>query len=349
VPEAHGAVLSNTTSGSTGIPVTVLGTELDARFFKALELRLLLWHDFDFSRKIAFIRRYQSDAARFPTGAEADSWGDGATFPFPTGRAVRLNIIDASVEQQAEWLARHNPDYLNTNPSNLAVLIETCVEKSIPINVSKIITTAETLSPELRRTARGAWGAEIVDIYSAQEVGHIAVQCPEHHHYHIQAEHVLVEILNEKNDPCLPGEIGRVIITPLRNFAMPLLRYDIGDYAELGEPCPCGRGLPVVRRVLGRARNMLVAPDGQRYWPFFGATGFRRIAPLTQYQFVQTSYDTLQARLVVERPLTVAEQEGLRTRIQTTLPYPVQIEFNFVDEIPRNPSGKYEDFVSLLS
>jgi len=159
---------------------------------------------------------------------------------------------------------------------------------------------------------------------------------------------VLVEILNDENEACAPGEVGRVVVTPLRNFAMPLLRYEIGDYAEMGEPCACGRGLPVLRRVLGRQRNMIVAPDGQRYWPFFGATGFRQIAPLTQYQFVQTRHDAIEGRLVIERPLTPPEQEALRARIQATLPYPFQIEFVFVTEIARNPGGKYEDFVSLV-
>ena len=348
IPEAHGAVLSNTTSGSTGVPVTVVGTELDARFFKAFELRVLLWHSFDFGRKFASIRRFQSDVACYPEGAMATSWGDGATFPFPTGPAAWLNILSASVEQQSEWLARQRPDYLNTNPSNLAALIQTCVDRSIFIGMSKIITTAETLSPEVRARARDAWGAEIVDVYSAQEVGYIAVQCPEQEHYHVQAEHVLVEILNDENEACAPGEVGRVVVTPLRNFAMPLLRYEIGDYAEMGEPCACGRGLPVLRRVLGRQRNMIVAPDGQRYWPFFGATGFRQIAPLTQYQFVQTRHDAIEGRLVVERPLTPPEQEALRARIQATLPYAFQIEFVFVTEIARNPGGKYEDFVSLV-
>ena len=93
---------------------------------------------------------------------------------------------------------------------------------------------------------------------------------------------------------------------------------------------------------------MLVTPDGRRYWPFFGATLYRGIAPLTQYKFVQTSRDAIEARLVVERPLTPIEQEGLRARIHTTLPYPFRIDFTFVAEIPRTPGGKYEDFVSQI-
>ena len=349
VPAAHGKILSNTTSGSTGMPVTVLGTELDARFFKAFELRTLLWHGFDFTRKFAAIRKLKAGVAVYPKGAAADRWGDRATFPFPTGPAASLNI-SASVERQAEWLERQNPHYLNTNPTNLAALVEICARNKISVSrIAKVVTTAETLRPDIRALVREAWGAEIVDIYSAQEIGHIAVQCPAHGHYHVQAEHALVEILNTRGEACAPGEIGRVVVTPLHNFAMPLLRYDIGDYAEMGGPCACGRGLPVLRRILGRARHMLVTPDGQRYWPFFGATGFRSIAPLVQYRFVQRSSESIEFNLVVERPLTTEEQEGLRARILATLPYPFRIEFNFVAELPRSEGGKYEDFVSLIA
>jgi phenylacetate-CoA ligase len=127
VPPAHGGILSNTTSGSTGVPVTVLGTELDARFFKALDLRFLLRHGFDFNRKLAMIRWFEPSRARYPNGAVEDAWGDRATFPFPTGPAVYLNILTTDVERQAEWLARHDPDYLNTNPTNLSALVEACL------------------------------------------------------------------------------------------------------------------------------------------------------------------------------------------------------------------------------
>jgi phenylacetate-CoA ligase len=73
---------------------------------------------------------------------------------------------------------------------------------------------------------------------------------------------VLVEILDAQGRPCRPGEIGRVVATPLHNVAMPLLRYELDDYAEVGQACACGRGLPVIRRILGRRQNMLRLPDG---------------------------------------------------------------------------------------
>src|SRR5262249_34738987 len=145
------------------------------------------------------------------------------------------------------------------------------------------------------------------------------------------------------------GEVGRVVVTTLRNFAMPLLRYVIGDYAEVGALCDCGRGLPVLKRILGRSRNMMVTPDGQRYFPFFGATGFRRVAPLRQAQFVQIARDAIEMRVVAERPLTEDEEAALRARILATLPYPFRIDIAQVADIPRADSGKFEEFVSLVA
>ena len=125
-------------------------------------------------------------------------------------------------------------------------------------------TFGEILEPVCRATCQQVFGVKVVDMYSSQEVGYIALQCPEHEHYHVQAENLLVEVLAEDGRGCGPGEVGRVVVTTLHNFAMPLLRYDIGDYAEVGASCPCGRGLGVLTRILGRQRNLLVLPDGRR-------------------------------------------------------------------------------------
>ena len=78
-------------------------------------------------------------------------------------------------------------------------------------------------------------------MYRTQETGYIALQCPDSENYRIQSECALVEILDAEGVPCQAGEIGRVVVTPLRNFATPFLRYDIGNYAEEGAPCPCCR------------------------------------------------------------------------------------------------------------
>jgi phenylacetate-CoA ligase len=108
------------------------------------------------------------------------------------------------------------------------------------------------LSAEARNACREAWGVPLAHIYRAEEVGPLALQCPEHEHFHVQSEQALVEVLDAQGMACAPGETGRVVATPLNNFAMPLIRYEVGETAEVGAPCACGRGLPVLTRIMDR-------------------------------------------------------------------------------------------------
>lgn len=346
VPAEHGKILKTRTSGSTGTPVTVRGTIFDAAVGKALMLRHCLWHPYDFAAKFASIRRVHGRMYDYPHGLHLARWGDTATFPFATGPSGILSI-GASIAQQAEWLLREDPDYLMTFPSNVRFLAAHCRERGIAFpHLEHVTTFGEVLSAETRAECRRAWDLPVIDIYSAQEVGIIALQCPAHEGYHVQAETIFVEVVDEQGQPCGPGQTGRVLVTPLNNYAMPLLRYEIGDWAEPGGPCPCGRGLPVLSRILGRERNaLLVAPTGERYWPAFGTRKLPELAPIVQHQFVQKSLQRIEARLVTARPLTRREERALRAYILANLPYRFELDFTYFDELPRNDAGKFEDFV----
>jgi phenylacetate-CoA ligase len=213
----------------------------------------------------------------------------------------------------------------------------------------EVRTLAESLGPEVRALCREAWGVPLTDLYSASETGYLALQCPEHEHYHVQSEGVLLEVLDEAGAPCTPGQVGCVVVTALHNFATPLVRYDIGDYAEVGEPCACGRGLPVLRRILGRVRNMLTTADGRKFWPVFGTRALMDAAPLLQHQFVQKAFDLVEARLVVASPLSAEQEARVRERVLSQLPSGMRLQIAYCDRIERNASGKFEDFVSEVS
>jgi phenylacetate-CoA ligase len=159
------------------------------------------------------------------------------------------------------------------------------------------------------------------------------------------AEAVLIEILADDGRPCAPGETGRVIVTPLHNFITPLLRYEIGDHAVAGTPCACGRGLPVIERILGRTRNMLVLPDGRTLWPPLTQRMYRTIAPVLQVQLVQRSLEVVELRYVADRLLTETEEAGLTRVIVENLQHPFRIVFARVESMPRSAGGKFEDFI----
>ena len=177
----------------------------------------------------------------------------------------------------------------------------------------------------------------------------MAVQCPETEQYHVQAESVLVEVIDDDGRWCEPGEIGRVVVTTLHNFAMPLIRYDIGDYAEVGEPCPCGRGLPVLRRIVGRQRNMAILPDGRVVWPCMNSQvlisgKIDSLSEMRQFQVIQIEPDTVEFRLVMPRPFSPAEEPMVAALVSDAFGWPMRVRFCYVDHIERGPGGKYEDF-----
>jgi phenylacetate-CoA ligase len=350
LPPGHGELREIFTSGSTGKPIRSVRTQLWELIWGAFTVRDHLWHRRDLNGTLAAIRESDKGKALYPDGTTAPSWGYSSATIVSTGPMVSLNVA-TPVEQQAEWLYRNNPDYLLTHPTIARRLADHCHARGIrPERLRQVITIAENLRPEVRAACRAAWNTPVVDIYSAREVGYIALQCPEFEHYHVQSEGVFVEVLDDAGAPCAPGEVGRVLVTPLHNLGMPLIRYDIGDHAEVGKPCPCGRGLPVIRRILGRTQNMLLMPSGERRWPLLSSDDIEamlKLAPaIRQYQFVQKEMDLIELRLAVAKPLQLDEESALTTWIQTKFAYPFRVAFMYLDAIPRTEAGKFADFVS---
>lgn len=341
-PADHGKVVKGKTSGSTGRPIHYAGTQLTKLFHAALSLRDHLWHRRDFSGKHAIIRARVDQTKR-------NGWGPATDPAFESGMLVALDIR-TDLETQLRWLQEENPDYLLAYTTNAQALARLCLERGITLsNLRQVRTVSETLNPEVRELCRAAWGVGIADMYSAAEIGYIALQCPEHEHYHVQSETVLVEVLDADGQACRPGEIGRVVLTSLHNFAMPLIRYEIMDYAEVGAPCPCGRTLPVLNRILGRERHLLTLPDGRQNWPMIGQKQVMDAAPIQQMQVIQRSLETIEVKLVTPRPLTAAEQTRCIDIFHTCLGHPFQIVFSYHEDIPRSAGGKFEDFVSEVT
>ena len=177
-------------------------------------------------------------------------------------------------------------------------------------------------------------------------MGTIAIECPVSGLYHVMADNLIVEVLRENGDPCDFNEVGQVVITDLHNFAMPLIRYATGDYAEKGGSCSCGRGLPTLKKICGRERNLAILPNGKKYWPRIGFNHFRTIAPIEQYQLIQESLQNIEVRLVVSRTLMGNEEQALREIICEKMGFPFQLHFTYFEkQIPRGENGKFEEFI----
>lgn len=340
-PRAHGSLTRTESSGSSGAPLVTPGTQWTKLMWYALLLREHLWQKRDLRGKLAAIRSKTTEA-------HLQEWGP-ATAAFITGPAA-VRDLSADIDEQLDWLRRENPDYLMSYATNAQTLAARSLELGVQLpQLRQVRTYGEMLRPEAREVVRAAWGVEIVDSYSAEELGYIALQCPDGENYHVQSESLIVEVLQPDGMPCAPGETGQITVSTLHNFAMPLIRYASGDFAEVAEPCACGRGLPALKRIVGRQRNMLVRPDGVRHWPSFPSEAWREIAPVSQIQLVQDARDHVHARVVARRELTAPERERFISALQGCLGWPFRITLTRVGEIARGRGGKYEDFVSLLT
>jgi len=350
LPAQCGRVSETQTSGSTGEPVKLKRTQLDQLFWNANTLREHLWHQRDVTGKLASIRVLPANVGTPPHGSAARGWGAASGELFETGPAVLLSLA-ADIATQARWLQHHDPDYLLTYPTNLGALLEqfACNGARLP-RLRGVTTVGETVTPALRARCTEAWGAPITDIYSSQEFGYLALQCPVSGRYHVMAESALVEVLDDNGDPCRPGAVGRLVISSLHNFAMPLIRYELRDYAEAGGACACGRGLPLLARILGRNRNMMLLPNGEKRWPLVGFAEYRAIAPVRQYQLIQHTPEEIEVRLVTDRPLVADEEARLAKVIQDALGWPFRLRFVYFERgIPRGAGGKFEEFVSEVA
>lgn len=342
IPADHGSTVEVASSGSTGRPVRAHRTALASSYWRALTLRDHLWHQRDFSAKLASIRHDVKNGLY-------NGWGRSTDVSFTTGPVAALNI-STDLNDQLAWLVEQAPDYLLSYPSNILALAQLCAAKRVALpSLRQVRTLGEVVSNELRDVCESVWGVNVVDSYTAQEVGYIALQCPLTPSYHVQAETMFVEILNDQDQPCGPGEVGRVVVTPLHNFATVLLRYEIGDYAEVGSECTCGRGLPVLSRIHGRVRNMLHLPNGAVRWPVIGGpipTILR--LPARQYQVVQKSLSEIEVRVVASRQFNAEETKALTIAFNKAFGFDFTINWVYVDAIPRSPTGKYEEFVSEI-
>lgn len=348
LPSGHKPIAILRSSGSTGHPVELTATNITSTWQKSIALRSLIWFRRDFDQTLAVIRKFSRDSTKLPKGETKEHWADYEGIPFKTGNRFALEATKGRISEQLEWLHRRHPTYLMTFPSVLRELVALSESSKADWQPKGISTLAETVDEELREAIKERWNINIDDTYSAEECGVIAIQCPSHGNYHIQTESLLVEILDDAGKLCPPGQEGAVVITTLGNFATPLIRYAIGDRAIAGKACGCGRSQPVLTRILGRERNLLITKDG-KYWPSFSMRSFRDEVPVLSQQFRQTELDKLEMSYVSSEKLTLDQENRLRGHLQKAVPADMSIKLKRVDELPRHESGKAEIFISEIA
>jgi phenylacetate-CoA ligase len=262
LPPGHGQAKAARSSGSTGVPVEISLSELDSIARISPTYRMFTAYDMDCTLPL-FMIRDKSYSAKWTQDLVFRKWAFPWLAEEQLGDRIHLDI-EMPPGEQLDYLLERSPCYVHTLPWNILQLgIEARRSGKLP-SLPMMISVAEYLAPEVAQMAQQVFGSHVINILASSEAGPIAIKCPSSHLLHVQSEVILAEVLNENGRTCQPGETGELVVTPLYNYAMPLIRYRTGDYVVQGGDCPCGRSLPTLERFVGRKQHLFQFADGQK-------------------------------------------------------------------------------------
>jgi phenylacetate-CoA ligase len=347
LPEGHRAVLESTTSGSEGPALKMRKTRFEHTGVACASYRYAQWFSYDYKIPLAMIRAGFIRSVN-PDDPEDARWGP--PWIQPEQRSVRFRLdINTPLDKQLEWLTQLGPVYLNTLPSNAMALVQLAAKSNKKPSVAGLLTVGERLSDDVRDEVKRTLGCRISDVYATAECGLIAIQCPDTSNYHIQSEISKVEVLKANELPCVPGETGQLVATSLYNYAMPIIRYRFNDLVTLGEPCSCGRTLPVISKIIGRERGVFRFPDGTVILPEFRTQRFKELAGTEYWQVAQTAPARIEVRLKNSFEITDDRATALAEYVCECLRAKIAVAIKNVTDFPRSKGGKFYPAVREFS
>jgi phenylacetate-CoA ligase len=346
LPPEYGVIGEFRTSGSTGTPLSIACNSLVFVATNAFFTRMARALGLDTSRPLAAIRLFSHGSEAPYPGRVSQGW----SFADPDAPFFELELM-TPVEQQLEWLRRHQAPYLVIQPSGaLAIAHAVTPEQGRALGLEMVFLVGETIPDGTREFIAERLGARMAGFYSCREIGPVAWECAAAPHYHVAAENALVEILDEQGRDVAPGGRGRVVVTGFYNYAMPLIRYEVGDIAEAGSmPCPCGRAAPVIAHVDGRTRNAFVFRDGTRLWPRTAMVrAMLPFVPFRRCQLVQLDHEQIEFRYLPDGSGREPDLAGLAASARQTFHPSVRISLVAVEALEAGPGGKVDEFLSRL-
>jgi len=254
-----------------------------------------------------------------------------------------MNIDDRAIEEFVTAWRHWRPGLLYGHAHSIFILAEALQDIERGLRPAGIVATSMMLLSSERSVIQEVFKTPVTDRYGCEEVSLIACECEHHQGMHFNAEHNWVEILRDDGTPCAPGEDGRIVVTELINFGMPMIRYEVGDRGvATARLCPCGRGLPLLDRLTGRVADFLVAESGSRVAGIsLIENTLTRLPGIRQMQLVQDRRDRVQANLVPGTGYDSVVKEELVSSLRSYLGQSCDVDIVEVDKIPQDKSGKY--------
>ena len=333
----RGKFHSKTTGGSTGQPMRFFNEYSFWR--KAVLLRGHLWYGIQEGEKSAWV---MGDLRDMPEWSWQRRWRAAIS------RKRYLNafsMTEAKMQDFAQMLVRWQPARIRAYPSALHLFARFLREHRIKgIRPRLIETTSEKITEPQRELIEEVFQCPIVDCYASLEFGTIAYQC-EAGKLHV-CEPCYLEIVADRR-AVDPGQMGEVVITSLDQFAMPFIRYKIDDMGVYeSDPCPCGRGLPVLCEIVGRKSDFLVSDEGCFVHGQFFARIFRLKPEIARYQVYQADRRHLEVRLVCRQFVSDEWLKGVQREIENRFGKSMLVSLKVVDRIELTRAGKHRIIIS---
>ena len=324
------------TSGSSGEPLTIVYDEKAQDFQKAVAVRSFMEAGGRFRDKWAMITSPQRMLAQ-------KRWFQRLGFLSPT----YLSLFDPA-EHHVEILKKLKPDVLEGYSSSLLLLARAIQKNGInDIRPRTVITSAEVLTEKVRNFINSTFGVKMFDQFGCIEVGRSAWECEEHVGYHMDIDALVMEFV-EDNEQVAPGESGRLLYTSLYNYAMPLIRYDVGDICiPTDELCSCGRGLPLIKHIEGRTDDFVTTPSGRIFSPIIWTIIMRTIPGIAQYRVIQETKNDFVVQIVKDYDFSASTVLQVEDGIKKVLG-DVQVKTEVVEEIPKDKAGKLRSVISKV-
>jgi phenylacetate-CoA ligase len=262
----------------------------------------------------------------------------------PAARAGRWTCVSVlqSPASVAAALTLFEPTVIYGLPSALLEAARALGLRARALGTRVVFTSGELLDPATRAALAGAFQAQVFDVYGTSETKDIAWECA-HGGLHLNADVTHLEVLDDDDRPVPSGVEGNLVVTSLVNRAMPLLRYRTGDRGALQpDDCACGRALPLLGLVTGRAADTLVFAGGQRVSPYALTCALESVEGILRYQVTQLDHSRVRVRAIAapaaDRALaSVRMVEALRAGVGPFLLTDVE----FVDRLPSGPRAKF--------
>jgi len=341
-------VLSKT--GGTGSPLRFYKTRDSESWEKAAANRALHWAGYSLGDRCCRIWGSPQDLLEYKNIMTKVST--------VVERTLILNAFEIWTNEilnsYAYSLRRFNPEIIHGYATATYMLAKYLLEKGVDfIRPRAAITCAESLLDYKRKTIEAAFDCPVFDYYGSREIGSLASECEEHSGYHISAENVVLEFVRE-GEHVATGEDGVILVTNLRNYGMPFIRYNIADVGKpTDEICNCGRGLPLMASVEGRISEFLTVYDkhtGKKVplHPFTIGIGIMDFMSVKEFRIIQESDERVIIKIIKGTGFTQTHTDLLYKHLQKYWGEGIKVEVDFVDYLPPLPSGKRSVVISKL-